>query len=229
MAAFTNAFPQENGIAQRQRELEQAVICPECGSTWFTEMTYNQYSDMAYGAGAGADLRVISIMPQTIRVCLCGHPFTPNVSGIRGRVASAEMDAFKVSLAKAHSSRKTRNQAPEGVSMDDVSKNFASLSDAEALKQQLEGVQATLNTQTRAVEDLKFRSTQLEEATKPMVGISGTTGGNFPGPVVSAEAARPVGAGEQVGLGIATLGIPTTDEDHVEVRAGRPARKKVGN
>jgi len=224
MAAFTNAFP-ENGIAQRQRELEQAVICPECGSTWFTEMTYNQYSDMAYGAGAGADLRVISIMPQTIRVCLCGHPFTPNVSGIRGRVASSEMDAFKVSLAKAHSARKTRNQAPESISMDDVSKNFASLSDAEALKQQLEGIQATLNTHTRAVDDLKFRSTQLEDATKPMVGISEETFQEAViRPFVSVEAARPVVAGEQAGLGIATTG-----EDQVEVRAGRPARRKVGN
>jgi len=214
MAAFTNAFPQENGIAQRQRELEQAVICPECGSTWFTEMTYNQYSDMAYGAGAGADLRVISIMPQTIRVCLCGHPFTPNVSGIRGRVASPEMDAFKVSLAKAHSARKTRNQAPEGVSMDVISKNFASVSDAEALRQQLEGIQGTLNAQTRAVDDLKFRSTQLEEATKPMVGISGEAQ-----PEVTA---RPV-AGEQAGLG-----IPTTDDDLTRVKAGRPTRKTGG-
>jgi hypothetical protein len=130
---------------------------------------------MTYGAGAGADLRVISIMPQAIRVCLCGHPFTPNISGIRGRVASAEMDAFRISLANAQIARKSRNQLPESVSMDTIAKNFATLTDAGLLKKQLESIQSTLNTQGREVEDLKLRNAQLEEAAKTTVTEAVTT------------------------------------------------------
>jgi hypothetical protein len=176
MSTCSNPFGEpENGTALRQRELEQAIICPECNSTWFAELTYNQYSDMTYGAGAGSDLRVISIMPQTIRVCLCGHPFTPNISGIRGRVATAEMDSFKISLANAHIARKNRNQVPESVSMDTVARNFATLTDTDLLKQQLGSIQEKLNAQGREVENLKLRNAQLEEAAKTPVAEAVTT------------------------------------------------------
>src|SRR6266702_3591108 len=100
-AGFGNQYDGNSNIAQQQRELEQPVICPECNSTWFSEMIFNQYSDLAYGGGAGADLRVINVTPQTIRVCLCGHPYTPNLSGVRGRMASGEMETFKTSMKGA--------------------------------------------------------------------------------------------------------------------------------
>jgi hypothetical protein len=79
------------------------------------------------------------------------------------------MDKFKISLANAQIARKNRNQLPESVSMDTIAKNFATLTDAGSLKQQLESIQEMLNTQGREVENLKLRNAQLDEAAKTAV------------------------------------------------------------
>lgn len=84
-----------------QSRAERPVQCPKCGSTWFREGEFRQYSAMLFGSGAGADLRVIGNTMQTIRICLCGFPITPNISGVRGKTATAEGKDFAVSLKGA--------------------------------------------------------------------------------------------------------------------------------
>ena len=152
----------DNGISARARELETPVVCPECKSNWFTEQTFNQYSDLAYGGGAGGDLRVINVTPQTIRVCLCGHPYTPKLSGIRGRVATGELDDFKKSLHAAHTLRNQAN-TPE-VTMQQITEKFAS-------SKEIEGLKGRLNEQARELADVKFRAGQV---VKPAILTSST-------------------------------------------------------
>lgn len=105
LAAAAARQPAQN-LAQRA---DRPVACPKCGSTWFREGEFRQYSAMLFGSGAGADLRVIGNTMQTIRVCLCGFPITPNVSGVRGKTATAEGKDFMASLKGAQDILQTDN------------------------------------------------------------------------------------------------------------------------
>lgn len=87
---------------QLQNQLNQPAKCPRCGSVWFAETTFRQYSQGLYSSGIGGDLSPISVMQQTIRVCLCGCAYAPNLSGIRGgRQASQEQNSFLQSMEAA--------------------------------------------------------------------------------------------------------------------------------
>src|ERR1039458_49191 len=112
MAATGYGMPSAGAVAIQERQARQApdiehpIICPECISSWFTEMTYNQYSDIAIGSAAGADIRQLNMMPMPLRVCLCGHPYAPNLTGIRGRAATEVQASFQESLKGAQAVRK---------------------------------------------------------------------------------------------------------------------------
>lgn len=87
-------------IVQNQANLP--VTCEKCGSVWFTDTSFNQYSASRYSTTPGGDLNVISSIVQRIRVCICGHPVSPNIGGIRpGRTASTEVNSFLDSFRKA--------------------------------------------------------------------------------------------------------------------------------
>lgn len=88
--------------AQREETINKPSKCPSCGSTWFREETFNQYRAETYSS-PGGELEVISEMPQTLRVCLCGAPLPPNVGGALhgGITPSANMDSFGKSLKAA--------------------------------------------------------------------------------------------------------------------------------
>jgi hypothetical protein len=43
--------------------------CPACGSTWFREATFHQWP-----AASSAGAMPMTLMPQTMLVCLCGTP-----------------------------------------------------------------------------------------------------------------------------------------------------------
>jgi hypothetical protein len=89
--------------AQREETINKPSKCPSCGSTWFRDETFNQYRAETYSSRAGGELEVISEMPQTLRVCLCGAPLPPNVGGALhgGITPSANMDSFGKSLKAA--------------------------------------------------------------------------------------------------------------------------------
>src|ERR1017187_5857953 len=77
MAASGYGGPSEGALAiqdrqaRQAREIERPIICPECNSSWFSEVAFNQYSDIAMGSETGGDIRQINMMPQTLRVCMC--------------------------------------------------------------------------------------------------------------------------------------------------------------
>jgi hypothetical protein len=99
LASMSRQSPQQR-MTEREQRMNEPCTCPSCGSTWFREETFNQYRKETYSSRAGGDLEVISEMPQTLRVCLCGRPLSPNIGGAGhgGATPSEQMTSFKLSL-----------------------------------------------------------------------------------------------------------------------------------
>lgn len=101
--------PQDSSVSERlaasQALRNKGVTCPSCGGEWFSPLTFSRYSGRGYASSPGADMHEISAMPQTVRVCLCGQIYQPNLSGIRGRIASGEIESFTSSINAANDFR----------------------------------------------------------------------------------------------------------------------------
>jgi hypothetical protein len=69
-------------LAIVQNQANQPITCEKCGSQWFSDVSFQQYSGSQYSSTPGGDLRVISALVHRIRVCICGHPVSPNVGGV---------------------------------------------------------------------------------------------------------------------------------------------------
>lgn len=141
-------------LAAVQAQMEQIITCPLCGSEHFTESTFNKYSSNVYGAQAGADLRVASTMPQTIRVCLCGWPYNPNLSGFTSArsMRGMETEGFSRSLQNAQTYLKTAGAKPN---LDAITREMVTTSDLNAVKdlitsltEQLTAMQDALDAET---------------------------------------------------------------------------------
>ena len=122
-------------MQQKMQQMSQLITCPRCGSRHFVEHTYNKYNASTYGSTPGADMMVVSTMPQTIRVCLCGWPYNPNISGVAGRgtVRANETEGFNTSLASA---QKYLTGISE-TNLDKVTQEMATIGEVEELKQQV--------------------------------------------------------------------------------------------
>jgi hypothetical protein len=93
-------------VSRAMNAMEQPHVCDKCGSTHFTAVSYFQYAVGHYSSAPGGDLHQIGEMPQTILVCICGEPKTPNIGGVRGgRTASGEIKGFLDSLKGAQAYR----------------------------------------------------------------------------------------------------------------------------
>jgi hypothetical protein len=90
-------------VADMTQRVNKPSACEYCGSTWFAELTFNQYSADAYSAAPGGDIQPISLMPMPIRVCLCGMPMAPNLGGaaLGGRTPNESVSSFNGSLRVA--------------------------------------------------------------------------------------------------------------------------------
>ena len=89
--------------ASAAASVNAASSCARCGSTWFREAVFNQYKANLYSAAPGGDLEVISEMPMTIKICLCGFPAVPNVGGasLGGRTPNENLTSFNGSMKAA--------------------------------------------------------------------------------------------------------------------------------
>jgi hypothetical protein len=98
-------------IADMTQRVNQPLQCEYCSSTWFCELTFNQYSKDAYSAAPGGDIQPISLMPMPIRVCLCGMPMAPNLGGasLGGRTPNESVSSFNGSLRVAAAKILQRN------------------------------------------------------------------------------------------------------------------------
>jgi hypothetical protein len=69
----------------------EPLVCDKCGSEWFYQVTLRKYAASAYSSAAGGDLTVISSTAQAIRVCICGRPIPPSISGGRRGIGPDEL------------------------------------------------------------------------------------------------------------------------------------------
>jgi hypothetical protein len=81
------------------------LVCDKCGSEWFYEVGLRKYAASAYSSAAGGDLTVISSTDQAIRVCICGRPVPPTISGGRRGIGPDEMRSAAAAVEN------TRDQA----------------------------------------------------------------------------------------------------------------------
>jgi hypothetical protein len=71
--------------------------CPHCGSQWFTEIEFNQYTNY-FSTSVGGQLNPQS-SPQRAWICLCGWPIARDTRGVQLNVLDRK--SFFESLAKA--------------------------------------------------------------------------------------------------------------------------------
>ena len=130
-------------LAYIQNAINRPVICVKCGSGWFREANFQQYSASCYSAAPGGDLQVISSTVQTIRVCLCGHPVMPNLGIARpGRtVAGSEIDSFVDSLKAAIAYL----EAPAKVDESALATDFATRDDHTKLVEEVDRLKAKIS------------------------------------------------------------------------------------
>ena len=147
-------------IADMNQRVNEPSKCEYCGSTWFTEMTFNQYSADAYSAAPGGDIQPISLMPMPIRVCLCGMPMAPNLGGasLGGRTPNESVASFGGSLRVAAAKILERATAKPVLSpeMEKTAASFA------ARLQTLEKVERVEGLDPEVVLGLQKRITELE-------------------------------------------------------------------
>lgn len=92
------------GMARVQNAMSNAVRCAACGGEWFFVIGFNKYANQ-YSSMPGGDLNELS-HTQTIRICLCGEPFNPNIGGVRGgHTPNSILNDFLAALGNAKKSR----------------------------------------------------------------------------------------------------------------------------
>jgi len=141
---------------------EQTVVCEKCGSEWFAELTFNRYLQTVYSNAPGGDLMIVGTMPQTIRVCLCGNPIRPNLSGVRGgRQSSGEIQSFMQSLARAKEAVISRGEVDDKLRA--ILSEMAMESHVEARVNEIE---KRINRLEEAIEELRGQLAVMDLAAK---------------------------------------------------------------
>jgi hypothetical protein len=77
----------------------------DCGSEFVFEIAVNRYSASAYSSMAGGDMVVIQGIPLSMRVCVCGRPLAPVISGGRTGRGVAEAAALVTAVEGALQNR----------------------------------------------------------------------------------------------------------------------------
>lgn len=82
---------------------DELARCPDCGSSWFAELQFQQYRANVYSYGPGGDLQVASPTSIPVRFCLCGRVLEPNITtqGVGRGTLSRLLDSFHESLSQA--------------------------------------------------------------------------------------------------------------------------------
>jgi hypothetical protein len=99
-------------VRQTTRGMEP-LVCDKCGSEWFYQVTLQKYAASAYSSAAGGDLTVISTTEQAIRVCVCGRPIPPSISGGQRGIGPDEMRSAAGAVDNARDEADTSEQSLE--------------------------------------------------------------------------------------------------------------------
>lgn len=152
-------------LAYVQSQANTAIVCEKCGSSWFTDVSYQQFSGSRYATTPGGDIQVISAMTPRIRVCLCGYPVVPKLGGVRpGRTAAGEVASFQESLKFAKDYIESSNQPAEPFSTDSLIADFTSRDEYHQIQAKLEELETLIKglTSTAASTEVEKPATQVE-------------------------------------------------------------------
>jgi hypothetical protein len=130
-----------------QNQANQPIVCAKCGSNWFTDVSFQQYSGSRYSSTPGGDIQVISSLLHRIRVCICGHPYAPNLGGVRpGRTAASEVSSFMESFNAAKAYLESIGKLdPEVIAVD-----FPTRDDFQKLTEQVETLEKKIAGSAKA-------------------------------------------------------------------------------
>ena len=155
-------------IASMTQRINEPSKCEHCGSTWFCELTFNQYSADAYSAAPGGDIQPISLMPMPIRVCLCGMPLAPNLGGasLGGRTPNENVSSFNGSLRVAASKILERavpalapvQPAEQAANIQDLTKRLAKIEGAPSDGELILALQKRLAALEGAVSEVRAKA-----------------------------------------------------------------------
>ena len=178
------AAPNQMSPIERLRALQESanapVICEKCGSDWFYEVELHQYRGGMYSSAPGGELQIVSTMPQRIRLCLCGHPVSPNLSGYRGgRQPNQAINSFRSALAVAHKYRAV---------VDELNAKVQAITEQAATIRDIEQIQVVLN---------ELKATVVSKAAAPAPAPVPQTPPENPNPAVEAAELSEEAAGQE--------------------------------
>lgn len=121
----------------------EQVTCERCGSPWFLEAEFCQYSAASYSQRVGGDLQAASL-PQITHVCLCGYPRTPQLPGRRydddgNNLRAAIAAAQKHVAAEEHFEDGYQAIAKEAATQTDIARVQRRLDELEVLLKSFSG------------------------------------------------------------------------------------------
>jgi hypothetical protein len=90
---------------------QQVAVCEACGGTYFYETPIHRYAADAYSAVLGGELRAIEDhVPKSIRMCICGRPAVPVISGgLIGRSATEANSVISIVEGAVQTQKKITN------------------------------------------------------------------------------------------------------------------------
>jgi hypothetical protein len=139
---FRNQNPAERVRKAVAGDPNEAHSCERCGSTFFIQNSAYQQTVSSYG------VRVASISPQMYHSCVgCGEPLVPNnLQNMANK--GGEREAFLESIELGKKYRSKHDSAT-------LAKNTASITELEALKEEVEALGTLLCSLTELVAELE--------------------------------------------------------------------------
>ena len=154
-------------VAQYMNQQQQnRLVCDKCQSAWFYEVLLSQYAAGAYSEMAGGDIQQIGSTQHSIRVCLCGRPIPPSLSG--GRVTRGANESQKVAESVDHA-RDLHDQLVGSIRA--VVEGGVTLSQLQAHEEAAKASVSALEARVKALEELlaSFSPKTTSQAIKPPI------------------------------------------------------------
>ena len=121
---------------------KEQVTCERCGSQWFVEAEFCQYSAAHYSQRVGGDIHAVG-PPQSTHVCLCGYPRTTRPlrprDGASQNFREAIVTAQKHAATEAYFQNGYQALAEAAATQADLARVQRRLDDLEALLKDFTG------------------------------------------------------------------------------------------
>ncbi len=166
MGQFDGMYEDQPDYRPQGRRFQEAALpalsCDYCGGQFFMDVNLNKYAEGAHSSTAGGDMEVIGTMVHQIRICPCGRPVAPSISGGRlGRGASETGDVLRtIEHARAM-------QIEHLEHLDTVIKSAVTHLEMNGVVTELAEVKATnadLSARLKSIEDMIERNRKKEAA-----------------------------------------------------------------